>query len=187
MKKIMTTITKSISDVLSEIQKKINVPKAQHNSFGKYNYRSCEDIVEAVKKILPNGFIITLEDEIIQIGDRYYVKATATITNNKSWVNTTAFAREPLTQKGMNEAQITGSTSSYARKYALNGLLLIDDTKDTDITEKEGEQIQLLEKHEEAIANIADLEELKKYYKANEGDGKDFAKLVTERKTELQK
>ena len=116
---------------LNKIQKELKVPKSQYNSFGKYNYRNAEDIVEAVKPLLENA-TLTLSDEIVMLGDRFYVKATATITEDSESVSVSAYARESLEQKGMNEAQITGSASSYARKYALNGLFCIDDTKDAD-------------------------------------------------------
>ena len=116
---------------LAEIQATLNCPKSQFNKFGKYSYRNCEDILEAVKPLL-DGAILTINDDIVMIGDRVYVKAVATITLDGESVSTTAFAREPTTKKGMDESQITGAASSYARKYALNGLLLADDTKDAD-------------------------------------------------------
>ena len=116
---------------LNEIQQKLKAPKNQFNGFGKYKYRNCEDILEAVKPLL-NGAVLTISDYIKQVGDRYYIKAVATLTDGEETINTTAYAREPCINKGMNEAQITGATSSYARKYALNGLFLIDDTKDAD-------------------------------------------------------
>jgi hypothetical protein len=124
---------------LAEIQAKLKAPKGQRNNFGNYSYRSCEDILEALKPIInPLGFWVTLNDEIVQIGERYYVKATATITNGKdSWFNT-AYAREEESKKGMDGSQVTGASSSYARKYALNGLLSIDDTKDSDATNTHG-------------------------------------------------
>lgn len=118
---------------LSRIQKELKAPKGQRNKFGNYNYRSCEDILEAVKPLL-NGACLTIEDEIVLIGDRFYVKATATLRVKDSSISASAYAREPLSKKGMDEAQITGATSSYARKYALNGLFCIDDTKDSDAT-----------------------------------------------------
>jgi len=121
--------------ILTEIQQKLKAPKNQFNSFGKYNYRSCEDILEAVKPLL-NGATLTISDEIINVGDRYYVKATATLKHGEEWETVTAFAREEENKKGMDASQITGSASSYARKYALNGLFLIDDTKDADATNK---------------------------------------------------
>ena len=124
---------------LAEIQQKLKAPKSQRNAFGKYNYRSCEDILTAVKPIL-GDWVLTVSDEIVLIGDRYYVKATASIRKPGSpmkagiFHEATAFAREPEYQKGMSDPQITGSASSYSRKYALNGLFAIDDTKDDDAT-----------------------------------------------------
>lgn len=118
---------------VGDIQHKLKAPKGQYNSFGKYNYRSCEDILEGVKPLLKeHNLALLIDDEIVQIGERYYVKATAKITDGREFVSATAYAREPDTKKGMDESQITGATSSYARKYALNALLCIDDTKDAD-------------------------------------------------------
>ena len=119
---------------LIEIQAKLKAPKNQRNNFGKYNYRSAEDILEALKPLLSEyKCFVTLSDDLREVGDRVYIKATATITNAEGLsVNTIAYAKEPLTQKGMSETQITGSASSYARKYALNGLFAIDDNKDDD-------------------------------------------------------
>lgn len=124
-------------NLLNKIQKELKAPKGQYNSFGKYYYRNCEDILEAVKPLLGEGTLI-LEDEVVNIGNHNYVKATATLiedndVNSPKW-SATAYAREAVDQKGMNDSQITGSTSSYARKYALNGLFCIDDTKDSDAT-----------------------------------------------------
>ena len=118
--------------LLASIQKGLKAPKSQTNAFGKYKYRSCEDILEAVKPLLGDGTLV-LSDELVLIGDRYYVKATAALIDDVGLVSTTtAYAREELDKKGMDAAQITGACSSYARKYALNGLFLIDDTKDAD-------------------------------------------------------
>lgn len=115
------------------IQSELKAPKGQYNSFGKYNYRSCEDILEGVKPLLAkHGLVLTIQDSIDLIGDRFYVKATATITDGKDEISASAYARESLDKKGMDASQVTGATSSYARKYALNGLLAIDDTKDAD-------------------------------------------------------
>lgn len=115
------------------IQSKLKAHKGQYNSFGKYNYRSCEDILEGVKPLLSeNELVLTIEDRIEMIGDRYYVKATATLSDGTNSISTSAYARESLDKKGMDASQVTGATSSYARKYALNGLLAIDDTKDAD-------------------------------------------------------
>lgn len=121
---------------LKKLQINLKVPKSQRNNFGKYNYRSCEDIVEEVKKVLDkeNDCTLFLQDEIVMLGGRFYVKATATYTNGKENISVSAYAREEEEKKGMDGSQITGSASSYARKYALNGLLLIDDTKDADFT-----------------------------------------------------
>lgn len=119
-------------NILNKIQKELKAPKSQHNSFGKYNYRNVEDILEAVKPLLVDTVTLTLSDKMVQVGDRYYIEATATLSEDDKKTVVTAYAREPLEQKGMNEAQITGSASSYARKYALNGLFCIDDTKDPD-------------------------------------------------------
>ena len=125
---------------LVAIQSALKAPKSQYNNFGKYHYRNAEDILEAVKPLLKGAEChLTLSDKMVQMGDRYYVEATATITNSaKEEVSVSAYAREELTKKGMDGAQITGSASSYARKYALNGLFCIDDTKDPDSTNTHG-------------------------------------------------
>lgn len=121
---------------LVEIQAELKVPKNQRNNFGNYNYRSAEDILEAVKPLLKkHGAKIILSDKLVLIGDWHYIEATARFTCGDEVESVTAYAREPLNKKGMDESQITGTASSYARKYALNGLLLIDDTKDADTDE----------------------------------------------------
>ena len=128
---------------VGDIQHKLKAPKGQYNSFGKYNYRSCEDILEGVKPLLKeHDLALLIDDEIVQIGERYYVKATAKITDGREIVSATAYAREPDTKKGMDESQITGATSSYARKYALNALLCIDDTKDADTMDNSKKPVQ---------------------------------------------
>ncbi len=123
---------------LAQIQSELKAPKGQRNNFGKYNYRSCEDILEAVKPLLKErGLVILITDEIAQIGERYYVRATAKLYDSDgSYISNSALAREELKRTGMDASQITGATSSYARKYALNGLFAIDDTKDADATNK---------------------------------------------------
>lgn len=113
------------------IQQTLNAPKNQRNNFGGYNYRSAEDILEAVKPLLQN-ITLTVSDEIVLIGNRYYVKATATLSDGEDVIAVTAYAREEESKKGMDASQLTGATSSYARKYALNGLFCIDDAKDPD-------------------------------------------------------
>lgn len=120
---------------LSKIQATLNAPKNQRNNFGKYNYRSCEDILEGLKKVL-GECVVTIDDDIKMVGARIYVKATATISLGAESLSVSAFAREEENKKGMDSAQLTGSTSSYARKYALNGLFLIDDNKDADSNER---------------------------------------------------
>lgn len=128
---------------LTKVQSELKAPKGQFNKFGNYKYRSCEDILEAVKPLLSkHGASITVSDEIVSIGDRIYVKATAKFVCLGGQIDVSAFAREEEQQKGMASAQITGSTSSYARKYALNGLLLIDDTQDDDASNKHGKDEQ---------------------------------------------
>jgi len=118
---------------LAEIQQALKAPKGQTNAFGKYKYRSCEDILESLKPLL-GSFSLIVSDEIVLIGERYYIKATATLSDGKVTHQAFGYARESLDKKGMDVAQITGATSSYARKYALNGLFAIDDTKDADAT-----------------------------------------------------
>lgn len=126
---------------LMQVQKDLKAPKSQVNTFGKYKYRSAEDILEAVKPLnIENGLLLTLSDEPELIGSYQYIKATATITDGKNSHSVTAYARESLNKKGMDESQITGTASSYARKYALNGLYLIDDTKDADTDEHQNQQ-----------------------------------------------
>lgn len=145
------------------VQSELKAPKGQYNSFGKYSYRSCEDIVEAVKPILNKyNIVLNLSDELVLIGDRYYIKAVAGLTDGTDVIQSVAYAREPQELKGMTESQITGTASSYARKYALNGLLAIDDTKDPDTDEfaKTTEQ----EPKEEAKATPKQIELLNKYY-----------------------
>ena len=124
-----------VLEKLMQVQSELKAPKGQYNSFGNYKYRSCEDILEALKPILvAHKCTVTLTDTVEQIGDRYYIKATARITDTEGGDSeqNTAFAREDADKKGMDGSQITGTASSYARKYALNGLFLIDDTKDAD-------------------------------------------------------
>jgi len=158
--------------MLSKIQALIKAPKGQFNSFGKYKYRSCEDIVEAIKPVInPLGYYLTLSDEIVNIGNRFYIKATATISNGTETFSVVAYAREEETKKGMDSSQITGSSSSYARKYALCGLFALDDNKDSDATnvgkdEPTSEEKYLLHK----LLNSSDLteEEMEKAKKSIE-------------------
>lgn len=128
----------AILEKLNVIQSKLKAPKGQFNKFGNYKYRSCEDVLEALKPLLTETkTTIVMRDEIEFIGDRHYLRAVCTLYDLESdgQISNSAFAREPESKKGMDSAQITGSTSSYARKYALNGLFAIDDTKDSDTNE----------------------------------------------------
>ena len=131
----MAETKKSIYEKVLEIQASINVPKSQYNKFGNFYYRNTDDILNAIKPFLKNlNLSLFLSDELVEIGSRFYIKSVAKVVDNatKEEITTTAYAREPENKKGMDEMQITGATSSYARKYALNGLFAIDDNKDAD-------------------------------------------------------
>ena len=131
---------------LAIIQAEVQAPKNKFNSFGKYAYRSAENIIEAVKPIInPKGYHLILSDEMVIIGERYYIKATATISNGEQTYSATSYAREPEEKKGMDSAQISGTTGSYSRKYALNGLFALDDNKDSDATSTETKPNVVLE------------------------------------------
>ncbi|NLC26152.1 MAG: ERF family protein [Fastidiosipila sp.] len=135
----MTNIEKtkrSLQEKIIEVQSRLKAPKGQWNAFSKFNYRSAEDILEALKPLLAEvGLLQTISDEVLLIGDRYYIRATVTVKHEDEELCVTAYAREAESKKGMDESQITGTASSYARKYALNGLWAIDDTKDADTDE----------------------------------------------------
>ena len=137
-----------VYEQLAKVQQALKAPKDQLNKFGGYNYRSCESILEAVKPLLAqNGLALTLTDEMVQVGERIYVKATATVfpttdTDGEVCVSVDAYAREEESKKGMDSSQVTGAASSYARKYALNGLFCIDDNKDSDATNTHGKDIE---------------------------------------------
>ena len=145
----------SVYKKLIEVQTKLKAPKNQYNSFGKYSYRNCEDILEALKPILHEvGATIIISDEVVSVNERYYVKATVKFidTETGDMVEASANAREEDNKKGMDSSQLTGSTSSYARKYALNGLFAIDDTKDSDFTNTHDKEKKTLEVISEAQA-----------------------------------
>jgi hypothetical protein len=130
--------------LLSTIQSELNAPKNQFNLFGKYKYRSLEDIFEGLKPLIKkHECSVTVRDELVVLGDRYYIKATASLfdKDGKLVAEGSGFAREEENKKGMDSAQVTGATSSYARKYAMNGLFAIDDTKDSDATNTHGKEI----------------------------------------------
>lgn len=132
---------KGLQEALIAIQKKLKAPKDLYNKFGNYKYRSAESILEAVKPLLAeNGVLLTITDELVMIGTRYYVKSTATAQKGGETMCGIGYAREDDSKKGMDGSQVTGASSSYARKYALNGLFLIDDTKDADNDEYRNQQ-----------------------------------------------
>lgn len=173
-----------LHEKLLAIQTKLKAPKGQYNSFGKYSYRSAEDILEAVKPLnAEQGLLLTITDEIKEVGGRIYVVATATVSDGTDELKVSAFAREPENKKGMDDSQITGSTSSYARKYALNGLYAIDDNKDADTDEhkqqqdnapkKQPQKQQAKEPTEKELHEIVE-----KYVQNIEALGADRAKLI---------
>ena len=162
---------KEINTKLMNIQQELKAPKGQYNDFGKYAYRSCEDILEAVKPLLKKEkVVLTISDELQYIGNRYYIKATATLidTESEATISNIAYAREEETKKGMDGSQITGASSSYARKYALNGLFGIDDNKDSDTT-----NIQSKEEKEDKKISPKQIELIQKYYQ-----GENLIKLL---------
>lgn len=162
---------KTFIEKLKKIQSELNAPKDAFNTFGKYYYRSAESILKAIKPLLAEtGLVLTVSDDIIAVSDRIYVKATAKITDGEHTVETSALAREPLNKKGMDDSQITGAASSYARKYALCGLLAIEDNKDVDALPPEDNNHQRkpldLKAYQKAIEQAKTFDELKKYFAA---------------------
>ena len=182
-----------LHEKLLAIQTKLKAPKGQYNKFGNFNYRSAEDILEAVKPLnAEQGVLLTITDEIKEVGGRIYVVATATVSDGTDELKVSAFAREPENKKGMDDSQITGATSSYARKYALNGLYAIDDNKDADTDEhkqqqenapkkqqEQKQQKQQAQKQQEQGFTEKELHELvEKYVRNIEVLGVDRAKLI---------
>lgn len=156
---------------LAKIQLELKAPKSNFNKFGGFYYRSLEDILEAVKPLLDkHGLTLTISDEPVMVGDRFYIKATAQLSDGKETFEVTAYAREAVGKKGMDEAQVTGASSSYARKYALNGLFLIDDTKDADTNEFQEQTTgninelnnQIITSFAKALEKVGDREKLYK-------------------------
>lgn len=189
---------------LIEIQSRLKAPKSKYNSFGKYNYRSLEDILEAVKPLLKElGCTLVIHDELAVMGDWHYVKAVATLTNSEgAAVSGTGYAREDPTKSGMSLGQITGSNSSYARKYALNGLFLIDDTKDLDTDEYANESKAKAKKQEKednkrrkelekkfpdvfAANSLDDLKVVYNNHPDQQGKDPDFMEAMSTRKKEV--
>lgn len=168
---------------LSKIQQDLKAPKNLYNSFGKYSYRSAESILEAVKPML-QGLVLTVSDEMVEVGGRIYVKATASITDGTTTHSVSAFARESEEKRGMDSAQVSGSTSSYARKYSLNGLFLIDDNKDADTEEFAGQEDKTpVKKVTEAPKAVAKTEVKKEEPKMVSGDSPATKMEVKEEKT----
>lgn len=170
-------------EILNKIQKELKAPKNQRNNFGNYNYRSCEDILESVKPLLGEA-VLTITDDIINLGNRFYVKATATITLGEKSVSVSAYARESEAKKGMDDSQITGSASSYARKYALNGLFCIDDTKDADtrdnsknISDKEIDK-NIVKEVESFLSKCKTTDDVKEIYNTYKGYGEDIKQKI---------
>lgn len=150
---------KSLVGDLHAMQREMRVPKERRNNFGNYNYRSCEDIVDEAKRNLDMDIVLIMSDEVVVLGDRYYIKATASLRRGDEVISAIGWARESKEQKGMAEAQITGSASSYARKYALCGLFAIDDGIDDDTTSTHGKQketIQVQPKKDMPLRQIVD-------------------------------
>ena len=188
----------NVYEKLANVQSALKAPRGQYNSFGKYKYRSCEDIVESVKPLLKaNGLLLTLTDELVSIVDRFYVKATATIidTADGNTISVSAFAREEKTKKGMDGSQVTGASSSYARKYALNGIFAIDDTKDSDSTNTHGQEQDSPKQEEpkqktprqQLIARLNELGiDVNAYAKANNLNGKTDAETFMRLLKELE-
>lgn len=156
-----------MKDKLLKIQSELKAPKNQYNDFGHYSYRSCEDILEALKPLLQKeGLVLRVTDELVNIGNRYYVKAKAILTDGNETIENIGYAREEETKKGMDGSQITGASSSYARKYALNGLFLIDDVKDSDTTNTGTFVKKVTQDQIKTIQNLGiDLVKMLDYYK----------------------
>lgn len=191
-------------EALINIQSELKAPKSQYNSFGKYNYRNAEDILEALKPLLAKyKATMYITDEMVEVGGRVYVKSTVCFKDSGSGsVSVSAYAREPDTLKGMSDSQVTGTASSYARKYALNALFLIDDTKDCDTNELREEreervayeekqkkkskftdaQIEIMKRWNDGTFTEEELADVKKRLA-----GPDFAKVITETQGEYEK
>lgn len=169
----------NVYEKLAHIQVKLKAPKNQYNSFGKYNYRSCEDILEGLKPLLAEvKAMVILSDQIVQIGDRYYLEAKASFIDSESSerIETKSLAREDESKKGMDLAQVTGSVSSYARKYALNGLFAIDDTKDSDATNLHDKKENITGKFDNKYGNLTQLQ-IKRLYAIASSCGYDKEKI----------
>jgi len=177
-----------IYELLNKIQTELKVPKSQFNKFGKYKYRSCEDILESIKPLLSKTKLtMTISDDIVNFNNRFYIKSIVKLSNGENEVSCAGFAREEESKKGMDGSQITGAASSYARKYALCGLFCIDDNKDSDSTNTHGESEEPIKVKKipddikEKISKITNFEELKKYCNSLvKESGKDYKQSITE-------
>lgn len=173
------TENKTITEKILNVQKKLVAPKNLYNTFGKYHYRNAESILEAAKPLnAEEGLLLTITDEPVLIGDWHYIKASANITDGKDEKTVTAYARESAEKKGMDYSQITGTASSYARKYALNGLYLIDDTKDPDTDEYQNQSKNRSQNNQPKQASQTDVGNLNKEIAS-------FSTLMKERGTEV--
>ena len=181
------------------IQSQLNAPKDAFNPFGKYKYRSAESILAAAKPLLQeHSLTLTLNDSVIAVGERIYIKATATLSDGTNTITAEAYAREPESKKGADESQITGAASSYARKYALCGLFAIDDNKDADATNTHGKQPEKqpekpfeLDKAIQALKTADNLETLQKYFqnawqRANEAQRNQLKAIYDQHKADFQ-
>lgn len=187
---------KTFTERVIAVQSQLKAPKSQWNDFGSYYYRNCEDILEAVKPLLKaEGLLLTITDDIVMIGDRFYVKATATLTDGEQSLPCQAFAREEASKKGMDGSQVTGTASSYARKYALNGLLAIDDTKDADTlnngkntgtTKDDDKGKEKAIKEAKKAPDLAALSAIYKKYEKRFGKDTQFLAECTARKKQLK-
>ena len=190
---------KTFTERLIAVQSQLKVPKNQYNDYGGFKYRSCEDILEAVKPLLQKeGLYVTIADDIVVLGERFYVKATATLSDGENSISNHAFAREDAAKKGMDGSQVTGTASSYARKYALNGLLAIDDTKDADALNygtpiKAADTTKAADNSKaKAIAearkapDLAALNAIYKKYETRYGKDTDFLNECTTRKKQIK-
>lgn len=189
---------RNIKEILRLSQIELNAPKNQYNNFGGYAYRSCEDICEALKPLQEKyGFCTTLNTQPVEIGGRVYIEATAWILYKDEQIGVKAYAREEETKKGMDASQITGSATSYAKKYALNGLFLIDDVKDADATNKHGkeepqpqpQELPTLEQFTQAVVKLNNYNELFKYWSQQPKEiteNKAYKDVINKRREEVQ-
>ena len=173
-------VEKNVYMKLVEVQSKLKAPKSQFNKFGNYAYRNCEDILEALKPLLNEvKAIVNISDDVVLVGDRYYIKATVKFicAETGEIIEASAMAREEENKKGMDSSQLTGSTSSYARKYALNGLFAIDDTKDSDTTNTHNKETSKASNNNEVISEA----QVKRLFVLAKGKDTDKVKSVVDK------